>query len=71
VAELETLSRHTHLNIYHLKMIRPEDRIARVRRYEELDPHQLYQRGGYRYLTDETSLALEEIPPARRFVPGW
>ena len=52
-------------------MIRPEDRVARVRRYEELDPHQLCQRGGYRYLTDETNLALKEIPPERRFVPGW
>ena len=71
VAALETVSRHTHLNIYHLKMIRPEQRLARVRRYEELDPQHLYQRWGYQYLTDERNLALEPIPPERRFVPAW
>lgn len=70
VATLETVSCDTQLNIYHLRMIRPEDRIARARRYEELDPQHLYQRVGYRYLTDETNLTLEEIPPERRFVPS-
>jgi glycosyltransferase involved in cell wall biosynthesis len=57
------------LEIYHLRMIRPEDRLARRRRYEELDPDSKWQPGiGYAYLTDETGLALRRISPRRRYV---
>jgi len=70
VAQLDDVSRHTGLNIYHLRMIRPEDRAARVARYEALDPEHLYQRIGYQYLVDETDLRLEAIPPERRYVPA-
>jgi hypothetical protein len=70
VAQLDEVSRYTGLNIYHLRMIRPEDRTARVARYEALDPEHLYQRIGYQYLVDETDLRLEAIPPERRYVPA-
>jgi len=69
VANLEAVSRHTNLNIYHLRMIEPDDRIARAARYELLDSQHLYQRLGYRYLTDETGLVLEAIPKHRQFTP--
>ena len=69
VAELEAVSRHTELNIYHLRMIRPEDRTRRAARYLALDPDALYQPQGYNYLLDESNLALERIPPERAFFP--
>jgi glycosyl transferase family 2 len=57
------------LEIYHLRMIRPEDRLARRRRYQTLDPEARYQPGiGYAYLTDERDLRLRRIPPERDYV---
>lgn len=69
VAELETASRDAGRNIYHLRMIDPEDRQARVARYERLDPEHRYQQIGYRYLLDETGIELERITHERRYVP--
>jgi len=69
VANLETVGRHSGLNIYHLSMMTAEDRWARVSKYEQLDPNHLYQRIGYRYLADETNLALQAIPERRGFSP--
>lgn len=57
------------LEVYHLRMIRPEDRLARRRRYERLDPDARWQRlQGYAYLTDERGLALTPVGRGRRFV---
>jgi glycosyltransferase involved in cell wall biosynthesis len=57
------------LEIYHLRMVREEDRVARQRRYEDLDPEALWQPGiGYAYLTDETRLRLKPIAPGREYV---
>jgi glycosyltransferase involved in cell wall biosynthesis len=57
------------LTIYHLRMIRAEDRLARRRRYEALDPESKWQPGiGYAYLTDEAGLSLRRIRRARRYV---
>ena len=57
------------LRIYHLGMLRPEDRAARRRRYELLDPDALHQPAeGYAYLTDETGVRLRAVHPARGFV---
>jgi glycosyltransferase involved in cell wall biosynthesis len=69
VTNLKTSGRHSGLNIYHLSMVTAEDRWARVSKYEQLDPNHLYQRIGYRYLADETNLALEAIPEGRGFSP--
>lgn len=69
VVQLDAVSRHTGLNIYHLRMIRPEDRTARAARYKSLDADHLYQRLGYDYLIDATGLLLEPVPPERGFSP--
>jgi hypothetical protein len=57
------------LEVYHLRMIRREDRMARRRRYEAADPEERFQPGiGYAYLTDESGLRLEEVPRDRDYV---
>lgn len=57
------------LNVYHLAMVKPENRAARRRRYELLDPDARWQpRLGYAYLTDERGLTLQTIAPARGYV---
>ncbi|RKI41740.1 glycosyltransferase [Corallococcus sp. AB004] len=48
-------------NLYHLRMVRPEDRLARRQRYEQLDPGSSYQRLGYDYLTDANGLKLTPL----------
>lgn len=67
VSKLDSVGRHTHLNIYHLSMIEEQDRMSRVRKYEQLDPDLLFQPIGYRYLVDETNLTLEVIPEGRGY----
>jgi peptidoglycan/LPS O-acetylase OafA/YrhL len=57
------------LNIYHLRMLKPEDRGPRRERYRRIDPDHVWQPIGYDYLLDETDLALEQIPPDREFTP--
>ncbi len=60
---------HADLTIYHLRMIRREDRVARRDRYRTLDPRAVYQPGiGYDYLTDESGLALAPVRRRRRFI---
>ncbi len=59
---------HADLRVYHLRMIRPEDRQARRERYERLDPDCRWQPEGYSYLTDETGLELRPVPLDRGFV---
>lgn len=57
------------LIVYHLRMIRPEDRLVRQRRYEALDPEARWQpREGYAYLTDEEGLELRRMGRGRGFV---
>jgi hypothetical protein len=57
------------LRLYHLRMIDPEDRVARQRRYLRLDPDKRWQPIGYDYLTDETNIELRELEPGREYVP--
>ena len=57
------------LIVYHLRMVRKEDREARRRRNERLDPQARCQPGiGYAYLTDESGLRLRAVPRRRGFV---
>ena len=56
------------LVIYHLGMLRPDDRAARRRRYELADPERRWQRIGYEYLTDTRDLELQPIAPGRGYV---
>ncbi len=59
------------LELYHLRMIHREDRIARRARYEGADPTARWQPGiGYAYLTDETGLRLRKVDPRRGFHPA-
>jgi len=55
------------LVIYHLAMLHPDDRMARRRRYEQLDPDSRWQKIGYAYLTDLRNLKLHSIPHRRSF----
>ena len=56
------------LEVYHLRMLRPEDRRARRERYERADPDSIWQPViGYAYLTDERGLRLERIDPTRAY----
>ena len=55
--------------IYHLRMIREEDRRARRDRYLRLDPERRWQSIGYEYLTDEEGLRLERLPEGRGYRP--
>jgi glycosyltransferase involved in cell wall biosynthesis len=56
------------LIIYHLRMVRREDREARRRRYACLDVEARCQPGlGYAYLTDERGLKLRPVPARRNF----
>jgi hypothetical protein len=57
------------LNIYHLRMLDPADRRLRQERYRRLDPDNVWQSIGYDYLLDDKELALETVPPGRRFRP--
>lgn len=55
------------LTLYHLGMLRPEDREARRRRYERADPERRWQRIGYEYLTDPRGLTLRPVAAPRGF----
>lgn len=55
------------LTIYHLAMLRAEDREARRRRYEAADPDRRWQSIGYEYLTDPRGLTLRSLQPGRGF----
>ena len=56
------------LILYHLRMVQPQDREARRRRNEQLDPQARYQPGiGYAYLTEETGLRLRPVPRHRGY----
>lgn len=57
------------LNVYHLGMLHRENREARRRRYEKLDPENRWQRKvGYAYLTDEGGLQLRGITAGREYI---
>ena len=55
------------LMLYHLRMLREEDRLLRRLRYESLDPNLENQAMGYGYLTDPTGLRLERLAPGREY----
>lgn len=66
---LSKVGAHLPYNLYHLRMIRPEDRAARRQRYGELDPEGRYQPQGYDYLVDESGIVLQPVGPDRDFLP--
>jgi len=56
------------LILYHLRMIRAEDRAARVERYRRIDPDNVWQEIGYDYLLDQRGLELAGPEPGRDYV---
>lgn len=58
------------LRLYHLRMIDPADRAARVARYRRIDPDATWQAIGYDYLLDEDGLELAPLEPGREFSPA-
>jgi hypothetical protein len=63
--------RQSDLNLYHLKMITRERRIARRDLYRHLDPDNRYQTIGYDYLADDSGAVFETIPPERMYAPPY
>lgn len=64
------------VNLYHLKNIEPENRAERAKAYMAADPEFAYQKPetaqrDWDWLTDETGLQLEEIPPGQGFTPPY
>lgn len=57
------------LYLYHLRMIRAEDRIARRDKYLRLDPERRFQSIGYEYLTEVDGIELAELPGGRGYFP--
>ena len=58
------------LRLYHLRMIDPEDRRARVERYRRIDPDHRWQEIGYDYLLDEAGIDLRGLEPGREPRPS-
>ena len=59
------------VNIYHLKMIEPENRKLRTEVFKKLDPENKYQGIGYDYLDDETEALMARIPRGRMYYPKY
>jgi hypothetical protein len=57
------------LRLYHLRMIRGEDRQRRVERYRRIDPDHVWQTIGYEYLLDETGIEVRPVEPGRHYRP--
>jgi hypothetical protein len=58
---------HLDVNLYHLKMIDPDNRQKRVEWLKSIDPTAKTQARGYDYLLDEKGLKLESIPNGRDY----
>ena len=59
------------VNIYHLKMIEPRNRIIRARVFNTTDPDRDFQDIGYNYLYNEDDIELEFIPEGREYEPEY
>jgi hypothetical protein len=57
-------------NIYHLKMIEPENRAERQRVHTAYNTWDNRSKG-FAYMTDERGLRLTEVPPDRLYTPGY
>jgi glycosyltransferase involved in cell wall biosynthesis len=54
-------------NLYHMKMIKREEREKRKDLYNAIDPNCEMQKIGYNYLTDEEGIKLVSIPPKKEY----
>lgn len=62
-------TRHSHVNLYHLKMATAARRQARRDLYNALDPGRNLQAIGYDYLADDDGAELKQIRPGRGYSP--
>ncbi len=62
--------RNVDLNIYHLKMIEPENRVERARVHAAHNTWDNRARG-FEYMLDETGLELTRIPDGRGYSPAY
>lgn len=65
----EYRKRQSELNLYHLKMITRDRRVARRDLYQHVDPDRKYQAKGYGHLADDEGAVLERIAPGREYLP--
>lgn len=63
--------KHIDVNIYHTKMIEPENRNLRARVFNATDPTSKYQGVGYDYLDDEKEALVQRIPEGREYYPKY
>lgn len=61
----------TDINLYHLKMIKHNNRIKRRDIYKKLDPNNQIQKIGYDYLVDEKNMILKTIDKNREYLPQY
>ena len=57
----------TEFSLYHMKMIKHEDRVARAKLYDTLDPDHEMQSIGYDYLADPAGLVTAKIENKNRY----
>ena len=57
------------LELYHLRMLDPQDRPGRHARYGRIDPDHVWQPIGYDYLLDDDRLRAAGVEPGRGFTP--
>ena len=57
------------LILYHLRMIKADDRAHRVAKFKRIDPDHEWQPMGYDYLLDEEGIELRGLEPGRDYVP--
>ncbi|MFA5955092.1 glycosyltransferase family 2 protein [Hyphomicrobium sp.] len=55
-------------NLYHLRMIERQDRVARFEKFSMVDPDSRDQAVGYRHLIDEAGLKLKRISMGRGYI---
>jgi len=61
----------SNLDIFHLKMINPANRVARAEVFKKLDPNNKYQEIGYDYLHDEAGLKTQTISRGKMYHPPY
>ncbi|MEO8529617.1 MAG: glycosyltransferase [Deltaproteobacteria bacterium] len=64
-------TRHSDLNLYHLRHISPNRSQARRDTYAAADPHRHFNNIGYDYLIDDSALDLQTVSPRRAFQPNF
>lgn len=65
--DLEERKELTKYNLYHLKMIKEQERNKRKELYEKIDPEKKLQKVGYNYLTEMEGIKIKRIPFTKKY----